>query len=227
MHKKKILIVDDEADILELIKYNLELENYEVEIALSGEECLDKIKVFLPDLIVLDLMLPGISGLEVCKKLKSDSLSSKIPVIMLTAKTGESDIVLGLELGADDYITKPFSPKVLTARIKSVFRRGQASGDGAEIISRNGFKINLSGREVYYEGKLIKLTYSEFQILQLLITHPGRVYSRLQIMQNVRDDNYIVTERSIDVKIVNLRKKLSSGGSYIKTVRGVGYKFQE
>ena len=225
MCKEKILVVDDEADILELIKYNLELENYEVEIALSGEKCLEKSLSYQPNLIVLDLMLPGISGLEVCRKLKKNPLSADIPVIMLTAKTGESDIILGLELGADDYITKPFSPKVLTARIKSVLRRSKGSDD-PEIISRAGFKLNISGREFFYNGKLINLTYLEFEILQLLLSHPGCVYSRLQIMKNARHDNYIVTERSIDVQIVNLRKKLLDAGTFIKTVRGVGYKFQ-
>jgi two-component system phosphate regulon response regulator PhoB len=226
MNKNKILVVDDEEDILELIKYNLELENYEVISASSGEECLKKVTEYKLDLIVLDLMLPGISGLEVCKKLKIESETLDIPIIMLTAKSTESDIVLGLELGADDYITKPFSPKVLTARIKSVLRRSKIPDDQAQIISRYGFKINITGREVSYNGKLINLTYSEFEILRLFISHPGRVYSRLQIMQTARDDNYIVTERAIDVQIVNLRKKMMDGGVYIKTVRGVGYKFQ-
>lgn len=171
-------------------------------------------------------MLPGIDGLDVCRILKTNAKTKTIPVIMLTAKSSESDVVVGLELGADDYVVKPFSPRILIARVKSVLRRSGNNEEELEIIRRNGFTINTAGREVNYRGEDISLTFSEFEILKLLISHPGRVFSRLQIMKAARNDDYIVTERAMDVQIVNLRKKLKEGGKCIRTVRGVGYKFQ-
>ena len=227
MTKERILIVDDEEDILELIRYNLDKEGFDVVCAENGEKCLDLVASHSPELIVLDLMLPGIDGLDVCKKLKNNPKTQFIPIIMLTAKSTESDIVVGLELGADDYVIKPFSPRVLIARIKSVLRRNDQTDEKAEEIRRVGFIVNTTGIEVSYKGDNINLNYSEFAILKLFISHPGRVFSRLQIMKNTRDDGYIVTERAIDVQIVNLRRKLKEGGNYIRTVRGVGYKFQE
>ncbi len=226
MAKERILAVDDEEDILELVRYNLAKEGFDVICADGGEKCLELAETHSPDLIVLDLMMPGIDGLDVCKKLKSSPKTQSIPVVMLTAKSSESDIVVGLELGADDYVVKPFSPRILNARIKSVLRRSAKGEDDPAMIRRAGFTVNSTGREVSYKGEEVNLTFSEFEILKLLISHPGRVYSRLQIMKAARNDDYIVTERAIDVQIVNLRKKLKEGGKFIRTVRCVGYKFQ-
>jgi len=225
MSKERILIVDDEEDILELIRYNLEKDGFDVITAEDGEKCLAMTGSHSPNLIVLDLMMPGIDGLDVCRKLKNNPETASIPIIMLTAKSAEADIVLGLELGADDYVVKPFSPRILIARIKSVLRRMENDDELSDSIRRAGFVLNISGRELKYQGVEIELTYSEFEIFRLLISHPGRVYSRMQIMKAARNDDYIVTERAIDVQIVNLRKKLQEGGECIRTVRGVGYKF--
>jgi len=227
MSKARILIVDDEEDILELLRYNISKEGYDVISSENGEGCLELALSHSPDLIILDLMMPDIDGLEVCKKLKKDDKTKSIPVIMLTAKSMESDIIVGLELGADDYIAKPFSPRVLIARMKSVLRRSgsEPPEDGGEIIRRCGLSLDVGGREVTFDDKKIDLTYSEFEIIMLLIKHPGRAFSRKQIMSAARGDNYLVTERAMDVQIVNLRKKLGRAGELIKTVRGVGYKF--
>ena len=227
MSKARILIVDDEEDILELLRYNISKEGYDVISAENGAGCLDLAHSHAPDLIILDLMMPDIDGLDVCKKLKNDDKTKNIPVIMLTAKSMESDIIVGLELGADDYIAKPFSPKVLIARMKSVLRRsyGDISDGGGEVIKRFGLCVDVSGRKVRFNGEDIDLTYSEFEIIMLFAKHPGRAFSRKQIMSAARGDNYLVTERAMDVQIVNLRKKLGKAGELIKTVRGVGYKF--
>jgi len=228
MQKQRILVVDDEEDITDLISYNLKRENFDVNIAHTGEDSIEKALQLLPSLIVLDLMLPGIDGLETCKILKQKNKTKKIPIIMLTAKSEENDIISGLELGADDYITKPFNPKILVARIKTILRRTKKTDEDQEIIERANFIVNVAGREISYSDRIINVTFSEFEIFKLLISNPGRVFSRLQIMQSARgDESYIVTERAIDVQIVNLRKKLKDGGKFIKTVRGAGYKFQE
>ena len=224
----KILIVDDEEDILDLIRYNLEKEGYQVVQALNGEDCLKMVESRSPDLLILDLMMPGMDGLEVCRKLKANPLTKPLPIIMLTAKTEEADIVVGLEMGADDYISKPFSPRELLARVRSVLRRAHSSGEDvseSEILSRSGCVLNLAGRSAVYNGMKIDLTFSEFEILKLLMSHPGRVFSRTQIMKAAREDEYISTERAIDVQILNIRKKLGDGACLIKTVRGAGYKF--
>ena len=229
MSKARILVVDDEEDILELLRYNISKEGYDVISSENGEDALVAVKRHSPDLIILDLMMPGIDGLDVCKQLKAASETKAIPIIMLTAKSSESDIIVGLELGADDYISKPFSPKVLLARIKSVLRRttGEATENNDEIIERQGISVHTAARNVLFNGKEINLTYSEFEIIYLLIKHPGRVFSRKQIMTAARGDDYLVTERAMDVQIVHLRKKLGDAGKYIKTVRGVGYKFDD
>ncbi|NOY74233.1 MAG: response regulator [Kiritimatiellaeota bacterium] len=227
MPKKRILVVDDEEDIVELVRYNLSKEGFDVVCASNGTECLERVERHSPDLIVLDLMMPGMGGLEVCRHLKANYETASIPIIMLTAKTEESDVVLGLELGADDYVLKPFSAKILTARARRVLRRlDSSSAEGCEILRRGGIELNILGRCVQIGGEDVFLTFSEFEILRLLMTHPGRVYSRSQIMRGIRDDEYIVTERTIDVQIVNLRKKLGRSGKCVRTVRGFGYKFQ-
>ena len=230
MPKERILVVEDEEDILELVRYNLSREGYQVICVTSGEEVLKKTESEALDLIVLDLMLPGIDGLEVTKILKNDSKTQGIPIVMLTAKGDEADIVTGLELGADDYITKPFSPRILIARIRAILRRKttKASMDeDTSIIQIHELKIHPGRRDVSINGESVELTYTEFQVLYYLARRPGWVFTRFQIVDAVRGDDYPVTDRSVDVQIVGLRKKLGSAGRYIETVRGVGYRFKE
>jgi two-component system phosphate regulon response regulator PhoB len=226
--KAKILIVDDEPDIVELVSYNLAKEGYQVLAAATGEAGLKTAKSKVPDLIVLDLLLPGMDGLEVCKLLKADSKTQYIPVVMLTAKTEETDVVTGLEVGADDYITKPFSPKILIARIRTVLRRKiKAAVDADGVVKVHDLVINPGRHEALSAGKTVDLTFTEFRILHLLAGRPGWVFSRYQIVEAVRGENYAVTDRSVDVQIVGLRKKLGRSGHWIETVRGIGYRFKE
>ena len=228
MAEEKILIVDDEEDILELVGYNLAREGYKIINALSGEEALRLSRSEMPNLIILDLMLPGIDGLEVLKRLKKDLKTINIPIILLTAKGEESDIVAGLELGADDYITKPFSPQILLARIRAVLRRQlEESVDFQAVIQIHDFEIHPGRRSVKVNGNSVELTFTEFQTLFLLARRPGWVYTRTQIVDSIRGDDYPVTDRSVDVQIAGLRKKLGINGHYIETVRGVGYRFKE
>jgi two-component system phosphate regulon response regulator PhoB len=228
MADNKILVVDDEEDILELVRYNLAREGYRVVCAATGEQALNKAGSEPFDLIVLDLMLPGIDGLEVAKKLKSKPETRHIPIIMLTAKGEEADIVTGLELGADDYVTKPFSPRILVARVKAVLRRKvHDEVDDSSIIQIYELEIDPGKRKVLAEGLYVELTFTEFQILYLLARRPGWVFTRFKIVDSIRGDDYPVTDRSVDVQIVGLRKKLGPCGIYIETVRGVGYRFKE
>jgi len=229
MAKETILIVDDEEDIIELIKYNLKNEGYSILTAMTGEKAIKTAKQSRPDLIVLDLMLPGIDGLEVTKYLKNNEQTLDIPIVMLTAKGEESDIVTGLELGADDYISKPFSPKVLVARIRAILRRRKKkSTDTPGRIKKEGdMIIDLARHLVSIEGKPVDLTLSEFDLLSFLADKKGWVFTRGQIVDAIRGENYAVTERSIDVIVVGLRKKLKNYASMIETVRGVGYRFKE
>lgn len=230
MSKGLIYVVDDEEDILDLVDYNLKKEGFEVERFISGEGILEEVKRNQPDLILLDLMLPGVDGLEVCKIVKKDSIYANIPIIMLTAKGEESDIVTGLELGADDYIPKPFSPKVLIARVKAVLRRNLPSTPQkakGHVISAHEIVIHPGRHEVRVDGQRIELTYTEFSLLHFLAGRPGWVFTRYQIVDALRGEDYPVTERAIDVQIVGLRKKLGKAGKYIETVRGVGYRFRE
>ena len=228
MSEEKILIVDDEEDILELVGYNLARKGYRTVYATSGEDALNKTRSEMPDLIVLDLMLPGIDGLEVMKALKKDSDTENIPTVMLTAKGEEGDIVKGLELGADDYITKPFSPRVLLARVRAVLRRkSKTANRSSSIIRIHDLEIHQERRSVSAKGKPVDLTFTEFQILSFLAARPGWVFTRTQIVDAVRGDSYPVTDRSVDVQIVGLRKKLGPCGKYIETVRGFGYRFKE
>jgi two-component system, OmpR family, alkaline phosphatase synthesis response regulator PhoP len=228
MPNEKILIVDDEEDILELLKYNLSREGYKVSCAASGEETLRAVRSGIPDLIVLDLMLPGIDGLDVARQLKNDPKTRDVPIVMLTAKGEEADIVTGLELGADDYITKPFSPRVLLARVRAVLRRRvKESTDDTSVLQIRKLEIHPGRREVLVNGEPVQLTFTEFGILNLLARRPGWVFTRSQIVDAVRGDDYFVTDRSVDVQIVGLRKKLGPAGSNIETVRGVGYRFRD
>ncbi len=228
MSRENILVVDDEEDILELVSYNLAREGFRVACASTGEDGLEKARMKLPDLVILDLMLPGVDGLDVCKQLKGDPKTSHIPIVMLTAKGEEADMVTGLELGADDYIAKPFSPRVLTARVKTVLRRRKKeSADDTSVIQIYDLVINPGRHEVLVKGKPVELTFTEFKILYALAKRPGWVFSRYQIVDAVRGEDYPVTDRSVDVQIVSLRKKLGGCGKYIETVRGVGYRFKD
>ena len=228
MAKEKILVVDDEEDILELIRFNLVREGYKVLCAQSGEKALSIGQSEIPDLMVLDLMLPGIDGLEVTKVLKSDSRTRDIPIVMLTAKGEEADIVTGLELGADDYITKPFSPRVLVARVRAVLRRQTKEyKEETPVLRIHDIVIHPGRHEVLINGRPVQLTLTEFGIIEYLARRPGWVFTRTQIVDAVKGEDYYVTDRSVDVQIVGLRKKLGTAGTYIETVRGVGYRFKE
>ncbi|MCJ7545352.1 MAG: response regulator [Deltaproteobacteria bacterium] len=228
MPGEKILVVDDEENIRELVRYNLAREGYQVTTVGSGEEALKQASSKPPDLIVLDLMLPGMDGFDVCRQLKNDSRTAHIPIVMLTVKGEESDIVVGLELGADDYITKPFSPKVLLARIKAVLRRREKEPLGeSDTLTIGDLMIHPGRHEVLVQGKLIELTATEFRILHLMARKTGWVFTRYQIVDAARGDNIAVTSRSVDFHITSLRRKLGPCSDYIETVWGVGYRFKE
>jgi len=228
MNQPLILIIDDEADILELVDYNLCREGFSTICVQTGEKALALVHQKQPDLVLLDLMLPGIDGLEVAKQLKGDQQTEPIPIIMLTAKGEESDVVAGLNLGAEDYITKPFSPRILVARVRAALRRTprqQTPTTGKIAVS--DMEIDLHRHQVSISGQTLKLTFTEFHLLAFLAKRPGWVFSRSQIVDAIRGDNYSVTDRSVDVQVVGLRKKLGSYGKIIETVRGVGYRFSE
>ncbi len=228
MTKKRILVVDDEEDILELVRFNLQKAGYVVLCATSGEKAVELARKEQPDLLVLDLMLPGMDGLDVAKFLKNNTETKDIPIIMLTARGEEADVVTGLELGADDYMTKPFSPRILLARVKAVIRRRVIEEPlESEMIRVHDLVIHPGRRQVLLHGTAIDLTFTEFGILEFLARRPGWVFTRNQIVDAVRGEDYFVTDRAVDVQIVGLRKKLGSAGKYIETVRGVGYRFKE
>lgn len=227
MSKGRILVVDDEEDILELVKYNLEREGYLVDCVETGEEAIERATAIRPDGILLDLMLPGVDGIEVCRELRKNPDTRTIPIIMMTAKGEEADVVSGLEVGADDYVPKPFSTKVLIARLRALLRRTAEKKDeeAGELIRRGTFVLDLGRREASIAGKPLDLTFTEFEILRLLAKRPGWVYSRSRIVNEIKGSDYPVTERAVDVQIVGLRKKLGDA-DLIETVRGVGYKFK-
>jgi two-component system phosphate regulon response regulator PhoB len=228
MAGQSILIVEDEEDIAELLEYNLQRNGYVPLSVGTGEEGLNETRQGRPDLVLLDLMLPGLSGLEVCRRLKADAATQAIPVIMLTAKGEEEDIIAGFDAGADDYVTKPFRPKVLLARVKAVLRRGAAERrqEGAPVL-RGPLHIHPGRFEVTVDGTAVVLTRTEFRILDFLATRPGWVFTRGQIVRAVHGDDYPVTGRSVDVQIAALRRKLGDAGAMVQTVRGVGYKMGE
>jgi len=227
MAKEQILVVEDDEDILQLLKYNLAKEGYRLTGVASGEEALAALKSGAPDLILLDLMLPGIDGLEVCRFLKREAKTDQVPIIMLTAKGEEADIVTGLELGADDYITKPFSPRVMLARVRAVLRRRQAESPAPGASLKIHDLVMDPGRhEVLVKDQPLDLTLTEFRLLHLLASRPGWVYTRDQIVKRVHGDDYPASDRSVDVQVVNLRKKLGPCGKYLETVRGIGYRFK-
>lgn len=228
MARTQILVVDDEPDILELVQYNLMRDNYDVVCVETGEEALARVSTRPPHLIVLDLMLPGVDGLEVCRTLKRDSRTATIPVVMLTARGEEADIVAGLELGADDYLTKPFSPRILLARIRAVLRRQQPEPVAADTaVTYRDLVLHPGRHEALVQGKPVPLTPTEFRILHWLMQRPGWVFTRHQLITAAQGDDVSVTERSVDVHIVSLRRKLGAYGEAIETIRGVGYRLQE
>jgi len=228
MADQHILIVEDEAEIRELIWYNLTKEGYRVSSASSGEDALRRVAEDPPDLVVLDLMLPGIDGLEVCRKLKRSPGAEAVQIVILTARGEEADIVTGLETGADDYVTKPFSPRVLIARIRAVLRRSSAAAVKEDAtIRRHNLVIHPGRHEVLVDGEPVTLTATEFRVLHVLARRPGWVFTRHQIAGAVHGGDYVVTDRSVDVQIVGLRKNLGPAGRLIETVRGVGYRFKE
>ncbi len=226
-NKSRILVVEDEEDILALVHFNLTRQDYMVDTAICGEEALEKIAANRPDLIVLDLMLPGVDGLEICRRLRADDQTRELPIVMLTACGEEEDVVRGLELGADDYVTKPFSIKVLLARIQTVLRRRGTPETVSDEIVRGELRIHAGRNLVQIAGENVDLTFTEFKVLEALARRPGWVFTRYQIVNVVRGEDYAVTDRAVDVQIAGLRKKLGTCGSYIETVRGVGYRFRE
>ncbi len=227
MAKGNVLVIDDEADLIELVRYNLSKEGFEVSAAMDGESGLAAARRGAPDVVVIDLMLPGIDGLEVCRALRADDRTAHIPVIMLTAKDTESDRVVGLEIGADDYMTKPFSPRELAARIKAGLRRIAPRQHVPELVKQGDLSIDLQRHEVSCGEKLINLTATEFRLLQFLAARPGRVFSRSELIDGALGRDVTVLDRTIDVHIMSLRRKLGNCGDNIETVRGFGYRFSE
>jgi len=231
MAKKKILVIEDDRDISELITYNLEREGYEIACLYDGSQAIEFVRKRKPELILLDLMLPEVDGIEICRTLKSDPNTKHIPIIMLTAKSEEADVVVGLQMGADDYIPKPFSPKVLVARIKAITRRmveSQLSSVSAENLRNFGdFSIDLLKHKISYKGQEVKLTSIEFDIVEFLSRSPGRVWTREQILDNVWKEGKFIIDRAVDVHVRGLRKKLGRAEDYVETVRGVGYRFKD
>lgn len=229
MKHEKIVVVEDERDILEVIDYNLGREGYRVVTTTDGLEALRLIRDEAPDVVLLDLMLPGLDGIELCRRLKSDAVTKATPIIMVTAKGEEADVVLGLGVGADDYITKPFSPRELVARVKAVLRRGplkEETGLGERIV-RDGVVIDAARFEVRVDSKPVTFTATEFRLLHFLASHPGRVFTRDQLLNRVIGEHAVVIDRNIDVHVRAMRKKLDVYGELIETVRGVGYRFRD
>ena len=226
MKKGTVLVIDDEKDLIELVTYNLGKEGYDVIAADDGQSGLDVARKHRPDLVVLDLMMPGLDGLQVCQRLRSDSRTGGVPIIMLTAKATEADRVVGLEFGADDYITKPFSPREVVARVKAVLRRSTPRPEDRQLIRCGDLSIDVSGHEVTYRGERIALTATEFRILEFLANRPGRVFSRDEIIDAALGNETAVFDRTVDVHITAIRRKLGSGGDQLETVRGFGYKFR-
>lgn len=227
MPREKVLVVEDERSLTEVLSYNLEREGYEVIIAHDGREGLRKAQTLLPDLVVLDLMLPGLGGLEICRELRAGGHTAKIPILMLTAKAEETDQIVGFAVGADDYVTKPFSVKVLMQRIKVLLRRGVAPEPAADVIESGKLKLDKRSHRVTYSGSDIDLTPTEFRLLETLMRQPGRAFTRHDLMEAAIGDGAIVLERTIDVHIKSLRRKLDDASEMVETVRGVGYRFRE
>lgn len=228
MKKKKIIVVEDEPDLVDVVTYNLEREGYSVRASKRGDEGLNLIRSEVPDLVLLDLMLPGMDGLSICRQMKSDSSMREIPIIIASAKGEESDVVIGLEMGADDYLAKPFSPRELLARIRAVLRRGAPTADVRDdrIVIRD-LTIDSRKHEVKINNVVVSLTSTEFKLLHHLASSRGRAFSREQLLNRVVGMGVVVVDRNIDVHIRALRKKLGNHSDMIQTIRGVGYRFVE
>lgn len=227
MQKPKLLLIEDEEDIAALIKLQAEMAGYRLVVEVDGLNGLRAIEKEKPDLIILDLMLPGLSGLDVCRKIKTNPDLKDIPVIMISAKSEELDVVLGLELGADDYVTKPFSPKILFSRVRAVLRRGKEPEKAPKTLAFGQFTLEVDRYQISKKGKYIPLTLSEFGILKRLVMNPGKVLTRNQLLDDIQNSDAFVVDRNIDVHIASLRKKLGPSFEWIDTVRGVGYRFKE
>ncbi len=229
MGRERILVVEDEPDIAHVLDYNLTRDGYRVEVASEGDEALDRIVADAPDLVLLDLMLPGMDGLEICRRVKEDPVTREIPVIMVTAKGEESDVVLGLGLGADDYISKPFSPRELLARVRAVLRRGRVRGEESrqDRVVRNGVVVDAIRHEVLVDGDPVSFTATQFRLLHVLASNEGRAFTRDQLLSRVIGEHATVTDRNIDVHVRTIRKKLGEHRDLIETVRGVGYRFRD
>jgi two-component system, OmpR family, alkaline phosphatase synthesis response regulator PhoP len=229
---QKILVVEDEPDIRKLVQYNLAQERFKVLEAEDGEQALKMVQRDKPHLLILDLMLPGLSGIELCRILRDRTDTARLPILMLTAKAGETDRVLGLEMGADDYLTKPFSPRELVARVRAILRRAASAAQTESLpaYDKGGLKIDFTTYEVFVRGKTVKLTLKEFELLRFLVQNPNRVLSRDQLLDRVWGGETFVTPRTVDVHIRRLRKAIEKDDSkpkWILTLRGVGYKFDE
>ncbi|MDJ0787288.1 MAG: response regulator [Myxococcota bacterium] len=224
---ERILVVDDEPDLLELARFNLSQAGYEVETAETGRAGLEAIQAQVPDLVVLDLMLPDLPGTEVCRKLRSDPELRDLPIIMLTAKSEEVDRVVGFELGADDYVTKPFSPRELTLRVQAILRRASTPREATSVMARGELALDVDRHRCTVGGSPIDLTAKEFRLLSALMNRPGHVMSRQRLLDSVWGSEITVTERTIDTHLKRLREKLGPAGDLIETVRGVGYRFAD
>lgn len=227
MSKQTILIIEDERALVEVLTYNLKKEGYEVQSATDGQDGLRRAQTTLPDLIVLDLMLPVIEGLEVCRVLKSGTRTRDIPLIMLTARSEEVDEIVGFQMGADDYVTKPFKIKPLIQRIKALLRRRKSPSAEADIVAAGGIEIDRAQHRAVADGEELNLTPTEFKLLWVLVRQPGRAFSRHELMESAMGDDALVLERTIDVHVKSLRQKLGTHADQIETVRGVGYRFKE
>jgi DNA-binding response OmpR family regulator len=225
MTKGTVLVIDDEKDLTELVRYNLDREGFDVITAADGRSGLSTAVRQQPDVVILDLMMPGMDGLEVCRQLRSDGRTSRIPIIMLTARVTETDRIVGLEMGADDYVTKPFSPRELVARVKALMRRS-APPEPPQVIRHGKLVVDVARREVIYDNQPVSLTATEFRVLQFLAGRPGRVFNRDEIIEGAMGSDAAVTDRTIDVHITAIRRKLG-GGEQIETVRGFGYRFND
>ncbi len=231
MKKATILVVEDERDIQELISFNLEREGYTVVVSDNAEKALDLIPRLLPDLILLDMMLPGIDGFDALRRIRSSATLPRIPVFMVTARSEDADVVAGLELGADDYICKPFSPRVLVARVRArlreINREPEETESDLKPLAMHGLELDPARHETTMGGEPLHLSVTEFALLEFFMRNPGRVFSRQRLIDAVRGENYQVTDRAVDVQILGLRKKLGESGDLIETIRGIGYRMKE
>jgi two-component system phosphate regulon response regulator PhoB len=227
MGKPRILLIEDERGLTDVLSYNLNREGYETLVAHDGTEGLRKAQMQLPDLVILDIMLPGIDGLEVCRQLRAGKQTAKIPILMLTAKSEEMDQVVGFTVGADDYVTKPFSVKVLLERVRALKRRTDAVPEAGDVLEHLGVSIDKIKHRACVDSEELDLTPTEFRLLECLLRQPGRAFTRTQLMDSAIEEGALVLERTIDVHIKSLRRKLGTACDFIETVRGVGYRFRE